>query len=216
MIRPVLALLLMLTTSAFAQADGDSPLQKQVEWEKRRLQVRITSYLYEGVAQRPSWRDGITFRHWQVAGEDGDAPLVRATTWAVYEGENRLSVPDYLQRVGRVEESVKLRGRVKRLTLVSNVTFGVGTAGGVTAVGGFAASALSGGDQDRYVMANTALSVGVGALVAGLVTSHVTASRAARLRHDYAQTLSQSEVVGEVVAYDDALRKEIGLISAAP
>lgn len=139
-------------------------------------------------------------------------PAMVVDTWAVFQGPQRLPVPQYLRLVeaDRADELGRaLRGT--RRTRTVGTTVGLAGAGSL-AVGLLGMSQAQ--DIDGYSTWSTVSTLGVVGAVAGLLSAAAGRGRAARLSDDYTATQEAPVVLDEVYAYNDRLRRALGLTPA--
>jgi hypothetical protein len=137
-------------------------------------------------------------------------PVEPRHEWAVYQGVQRLGVPGYLEEVGDQLRLNALEQDLRRTGRRQTVGYGVGVAGLAATVVGFVAAAWAENEQE-LVLWNTVATGGLCAGLVGTLAGSSAASRARRLQSDYPYTVSYDDTRDQVDAYNESLRKELGL-----
>ncbi|HHO53544.1 MAG TPA: hypothetical protein ENK18_22405 [Deltaproteobacteria bacterium] len=129
--------------------------------------------------------------------------------WVVFQGPQRLTVPEFLDVVGRHGEADALMERITRSEKTSR-SFGAASLGGVAAgVAGVVGVLVAPPDQQPTFSA-----IGLGglgtAILGGLVSS-VSASRSATLAHDFPSAIDLEVASEEVREHNEELRERLGV-----
>ncbi len=177
----------------------------------QRLQVRVERHLegggYTAVTGYYSWPwvpfvgVGTTY----VVTE----PVIEYKTWSVYQGSARLTVPTYLDVVGRTDDAARLRRRIQHRRVGSGVLLGAAAGGLIAAVGGGFAYMNARDGYERAGSSAMALAGGLTALMS-VSGSFGLASDARRLRWSFPGSFDGG-IQDEVRAHNDRLRQDLGL-----
>ena len=140
--------------------------------------------------------------------------VMRVDGWAVFQGDQRLSVPASLERMGMAGQKVELERRIRRRRTAGTVLYALGGTGLAAAVVG-----LVGADQARTYdeartwsrVATISMFSGAGCFVAG----SFPLGKARRLEADPVYTLSRSEAEALADDANERLRNKLGLSPAA-
>lgn len=181
------------------------------EYRSRFLAVRNLSEAYVGTTWSYGWYGGYG---WHGPGWGWAAwphPfVVRREEQAVFQGPNRLDVPETLGALGDSAGREVLERRIRKNRAWSGVLFGLGVAGVAGSVVG-----LVGMDQartfDELTTWNAVSWGGVGLMVGGFVGGSFPSSRAWRLQLDHDATIDPAELERRVAAHNEALAAELGL-----
>jgi hypothetical protein len=161
-----------------------------------------------GWGGRP-WR-GYGWHSGEVVAVD---PPTFAHEWAVYQGAQRLTVPDYMRAVGRGSEAAELGARIQRSGRASRTWSTVGVAG----LAGGLASLIGGVVTSDAQTSRSFTSAGLGGIgigITGSLIGSLTRSKATTLAHDYEHSLDVAEVQRAVRERNEVLRDELGLTPA--
>lgn len=212
---------LALTVAALAEPAAPrtaAELNALITFRSEVLQLREIQTLVPGrvTVMHSHW--GWGGRPWRGYGwHSGDVVAVDPATftheWAVYQGAQRLTVPDYLRAVGRGSEATALSARIQRSGRAGKTwsTVGVaGLAGGlVSLIGGVVTS-----DAQTSRSFTSAGLGGIGIGITGSLIGSLTRSKATTLAHDYERSLDVAEVQRAVRERNEVLREELGLTPA--
>jgi hypothetical protein len=129
--------------------------------------------------------------------------------WAVYQGPQRLSVPEYLDAIDRDVDAVALERRIRRNRGVGTLFNGLAVAGLGAGVGGLVGSIA---DPNRVDPTWTGLSLGgFGTAILSGIVGGATRNRASKLAADFDATQELDGVLEQVRDYNEELRQELGL-----
>jgi hypothetical protein len=140
-------------------------------------------------------------------------PAHQTHDWAVFRGDQRLSVPAYLEEVGDTARLGGLQRDIERAELSHHVGYGVGLAGAATLLVAMV-GVRSAQDLEGYQTWNSVALGGVLAGVGGVMVGSHGNSKAQRLRADFRSTVDYDAVQEQVDAYNERLRGELGLSPA--
>lgn len=182
-----------------------------LNYREQRLQVRTQRILEGGGYTRVTRYYGFPFTPFIGVGTTYvvENPVTEYQTWSVYQGSARLTVPTYLDLVGRTADAAKLRRKVTNRRTGAHALLGV-------MIGGFAAS-LTGTSVFLRARTLEERSAGVAFAVGGGLTALFSftgsvglAGEARRLRWDFPSQFDGG-VQSAVSAHNAALRDRLGL-----
>jgi hypothetical protein len=140
------------------------------------------------------------------------APPEVLDSWVIFEGPQRLSVPEYLDEIGRTTDAVALDRRIRRNSTTGKVFGGLALVGLAGAVGGIVGSFADG--PDSQIPWTTVGLSGLGTSLVSSIVSGSTSTRAGKLASDFTTTQELETVQDEVRDHNEELRTELGLSPA--
>jgi hypothetical protein len=181
------------------------------DYRSRHLALRSLSEAYVGTTWSYGWYGGYG---WHGPGWGWAAwphPfVVRREERAVFQGSERLDVPETLGALGDVTGKQQLERRIRKNRTIAGVLYGVGVAGVAASVVG-----LVGMDQARTYDDLTTWNVvswgGVGLMVGGFVGGSFPSSRAWRLQLEPDATFEPAELQRRIEEHNERLAAELGL-----
>ncbi len=215
-IRTVALALALLAPVAGAQAEEhEDRFSALLEYRQRHLDIRGYTVLRGGgvhvIQERwvwgwgPFWGPGRT----TVIRE----PITEEHRWAVFQGNQRLTVPVYHDLVGNDEVARDLRRRIELRRRSASSLLGIGVGGLTATLVGLAGMALATAPSQYYGFGMLA-AVGGGGMLVGFVGGAAAAGAAAQARHDFGTMMTPDVVHQEVADYNERLRGELGLTRA--
>jgi hypothetical protein len=181
------------------------------EYRARHLAVRNLSQAYVGTGWSYGWYGGGGYG-WPGWGWTAwPRPfVVRHEEQAIFQGPNRLDVPETLAVLGDTAGKERLERRIRRNRTAAGVLFGLGVAGIASSITG-----LVGMDQarsyDELAAWNAVSWGGVGLMVGGFVGGSFPSSRAWRLQLEPDATMEPAELQRWMSEYNARLASELGL-----
>lgn len=140
-------------------------------------------------------------------------PLIPQDHWAVYQGNDRLTVPMWMDLADAPEERDDLRRRIRRTRGWHGAFVTLAVAGAVTAVGASYGSQAA-TTYDQYDDWNLAISGGLTALAGGIAGAYGTGVHARTLRYDFDRTQDLGRTWMLVDEHNARVRSELGLTPA--
>lgn len=196
--------------AAQAEIDAAERLAALREYKAQRLSIREETELRGGGVSsvyQPGY--GVTAGTGVMQPVITD-PYYTVQTWAVYEGDQRLSVPDYLLLTGQEELAEALLLDIQRSERQSKLLYGMGVAGVVLSGVGVIGQ-INSTDADSYALYRGAALGGVVLAVGGFVGGSLPASRARGLQEDVGYRFTVEQVQPRLDAYNEQLRRDLGL-----
>ena len=186
--------------------------QAMKAFDDQHLQIRSWSwYAPPRFALHMSWWGGGPGLRWGVGSTlpvFGSIPPGHA--WAVYEGEHRLTVPDYLDRVGDEARKYSLEDDLRRARTWSNVWAGTGAVGIATTIVAVMGMETA-RSHDAYAQWSLVGSCGLVGMLVGVLGYDDANSRQTRLTYDFGMNLQPDEAQATVESYNRKLQAELGL-----
>jgi|GEM_PF-6045380 len=198
-----------IEASSWLLAQPPAPSQETLalhrEWRTRRLELRSETI------SRPSgawYRHPHRSRYWY---QYNGGVEYKVQAWGVYQGFERMNVPDFLAVVGEddLRESLSLDIRHNRRWATTG--FGLAATGaGVMLAGVFAANAAQ--SPEEWVAASNLTGAGALTTIIGIFGGSVAGARAHALERYPKTIMPSSEAIRRVRVYNADLRDELSLV----
>lgn len=130
--------------------------------------------------------------------------------WTVFEGEHRLTTPDFLEQVGNTSLASDVQRRIGTNKAIGAVCYAGAGLGLAATVAGFVGMDYANTDYEVNAWGTTALA-GIGGIVGGLIGGSLTTNRAHRLEQWPELSVDYDEADASVEEYNDKLRADLGL-----
>lgn len=147
---------------------------------------------------------------WSVPGVVVTEPPETVRGWGVYQGPQRLTVPELLRAAGETQRAEDLEASIHKADTAAHIWTGVaavGLAGLITGSVGLATT----DNADQALLWNRVALAGTGLTITGLLGGSLPASKAGRLTHQVPASLTLPETQALVEKQNEALRGELGL-----
>lgn len=176
-------------------------------WSEYRSRTLVLRPLTEWTVMSSGWGP---YGWWGAPYGWGGVWVSRHDAVAVYQGPQRLDVPEVLGALGDVPGRMNLERRIRNQRRAGRVLTGIGLVGLTgTLVGLVGMDTAVTWDQARDWSAVTW--TGAGLMVGGLVAGGIPSDRARRLQVDPELTFGPSELQQRVDAHNDRLARELGI-----
>lgn len=180
-------------------------------YRAQRLELRPETELHGGGSTVVHQAYGHPWRH----GYSGFSyvmrdPVYAVPSWGIYQGPERLTVPEYLGAVGRVGQKADLEAKIERLERRSRRWYTLGGLGIAATVGGVVAQIVVDDPMINYYSHYTTLG-GAGAMVLGFVGGSFPSARAERMENNPAEWLEARQLQSEIDDYNADLGTRLGL-----
>lgn len=147
---------------------------------------------------------------WTVPGMVISEPPETVRGWGVYQGPQRLTVPELLAATGETQRAKDLSARIHKAETAKSVWMGVAGVGAAGLVTGLFGLMLSDDDGQALTWSRVAMA-GTGVTLTGVFGGAFPAAKAGRLTHEVPETLTLPETQALVDQQNEALRGELGL-----
>jgi hypothetical protein len=137
-------------------------------------------------------------------------PVYAVPSWGIYQGPERLTVPEYLGEVGRVGQKADLEAKIERLERRSKRWYTLGGLGVAATVGGVVAQVSTADPYINYYGHWTTLG-GAGAMILGFVGGSFPSAKAERLETRPDEWLEARQLQEEIADHNARLGAELGL-----
>jgi hypothetical protein len=137
-------------------------------------------------------------------------PPMAHQSWGIYQGSQRLEVPDYLSITGQSTAALDLNNKIDRSESRARVGYTLGGVGVAAVVGGIVARGMA--DNKQTYVAGYWTSVGGVALsVGGFIGGGIASGRAERLARRPAEFMDLNSVQADIEQYNADLGQELGM-----
>lgn len=219
LVVPFLLTSMLVCGDALAQGPSpdtdDDRLGRILDYRARHLSIRGQSYLtggstvvvhrHHGWGWNPYWGWGTTY----VIQE----PVTEEYLWAVFQGQQRMSVPVYLSVTGQDEAHAELLARIRSHRHAGYALLTVGGVGLVTMMTGVGGMHFAQSHAEFHgwgIMAGSGLIT----LLVGLIGGSASLAESQQLRWDFTGRFDPGECQRDVDVYNRALRGDLGLSEA--
>jgi hypothetical protein len=176
------------------------------DYQARSLRMGTETELHGGGA---TYIGGWGGRRWSY-GVVVPNPVYTTRTWAVYQGAERLEVPEFFRAVGDVDRATELETTIGRQKSVATALYTVGVGGLAASIAGWYGSRYSATPAQRQQWMLAGLG-GTCAAFVGFVGGSIPSSRLRHSKYDFPYVIDHDAAQREVDAHNERVRRELGL-----
>jgi hypothetical protein len=176
------------------------------DYQARSLRLGTETELHGGGA---TYIGGWGGRRWSY-GVVVPNPVYTTRTWAVYQGAERLEVPEFYRTIGDVGRATELETTIARQKSAATALYTLGVGGLAASIAGWYGSRYSATPPQRQQWMLVGLG-GTCAAFVGFVGGSIPSSRLRHSKYDFPYVIDHDAAQREVDAHNERVRRELGL-----